>query len=55
MAGDDFIWEFYYSKPAWERAKERLLLERHPKLWAGQFPLVALLHPKIATLFEGGA
>ena len=45
-----FIWEFYYSKTTFDRAKKRELAQRHPKMYAGQFPLAALLHPKIATL-----
>ena len=53
---DQFVWEFYYSKNTYERAKERVLLGRHPKMYVGKFPLAALLHPKIATLLpQGGA
>ena len=45
-----FIWEFYYSEPTFARAQKRLVTEGHRKIYAGQFPLGALLHPKIATL-----
>lgn len=52
---DEFVWEFYYSKPTFERAKETVLAGKHPKVYAGQFPLAALLHPKIAEdLTQGG-
>ena len=51
---DDFIWEFYYSNPTFERAKARILAGEHPRVYAGQFPMGALLHPNIATLLQGG-
>lgn len=50
----DLLWEFYYSAATFERAKERLLAEKHPKMYTGQFQLGTLLHPTRASLFIDG-
>ena len=47
---EELVWEFYYSEPTFARAQKRLIAEGHRKIYVGQFPLGALLHPKIATL-----
>jgi hypothetical protein len=54
VEAERLIWEFYYSEKTYERAKDRLLAERHPKLYTGNFHLASLLHPGLATVFQEG-